>query len=206
MNDVIYETVISTVAPDGTPHVAPMGVRYRRGETGSDVILMPFKPSTTLANIVANGHAVLNIITDTRVFAGSVTGRRSWPLQPAERIAGVRLDCALNHVELKLAELQDDPQRPVLRMARVFEASHAPYIGFNRAQAAVIEGAVLVSRLHMLPAAKVDAEMSYLQIAIDKTAGPEEREAWGWLTEAVARHRAAAPQSTPEKFMQGKQP
>jgi len=202
MNDVIYETVISTVAPDGTPHVAPMGVRYR----GTEVILMPFKPSTTLANIVGNGHAVLNIVTDTRVFAGSVTGRRSWPLQPAERIAGVRLACALNHVELKLAELQDDPQRPVLRMARVFEASHAPYIGFNRAQAAVIEGAVLVSRLHMLPAAKVDAEMAYLQIAIDKTAGPEEREAWGWLTEALARHRTAAPPSMPEKFMQEKQP
>ena len=191
MNDVIYETVISTVAADGTPHVAPMGIRYRRTDAGNDVILMPFKPSTTLANVLASGHAVLNIVTDTRVFAGSVTGRRTWPLKPAERIAGVRLDCALSHVELALAELQDDPQRPVLRMERVFEASHAPYIGFNRAQAAVIEAAVLVSRLHMLAASKVDAEMSYLQIAVDKTAGPEEHEAWGWLTEAVARHRAA---------------
>jgi hypothetical protein len=171
-----------------------MGVRYR----GAEVILMPFKPSTTLANIVADAHAVLNIVTDTRVFAGSVTGRRTWQLQPAERIAGVRLECALNHVELALAELRDDPQRPVLRMARVFEASHAPYIGFNRAQAAVIEAAVLVSRLHMLPAAKVDAEMNYLQIAIDKTAGPEEHEAWGWLTEAVARHRAGARAETRE--------
>jgi len=201
MSDVIYETVISTVARDGTPHVAPMGVRYR----GSDVILMPFKPSTTLANIVADGHAVLNIVTDTRVFAGSVTGRRAWPLQAAEHIAGVRLACALNHVELALAELQDDPQRPVLRMARVFEVSHAPYIGFNRAQAAVIEGAVLVSRLHMLPAAKVDTEMSYLQIAIDKTAGPEEREAWGWLTEAVSRHHAATAAS-PHESTQEKRP
>ena len=193
MNDVIYDTVVSTVAPDGTPHVAPMGVRYRRTETGSDdVILMPFKPSTTLANIVSGRHAVLNIVTDTRVFAGAVTGRRAWPLQPAERVPGVRLECALNHVELELAELQDDPQRPVLRMARVFEASHRPYVGFNRAQAAVIEGAILVSRLHMLSAAKVDTEMEYLRIAIDKTAGPEEHEAWGWLTEAVARHCAAA--------------
>ena len=191
MNDVIYETVISTVAPDGAPHVAPMGIRYQRDQ----VILMPFKPSTTLANIVSSGHAVLNIVTDTRVFAGSVTGRRNWPVQPAERIEGVRLGCALRHVELALADLQDDPQRPVLRMARVFEAEHAPYIGFNRAQAAVVEGAVLVSRLHMLPAAKVDAEMSYLQIAIDKTAGPEEHEAWGWLTDAVARHRATAESS-----------
>jgi uncharacterized protein len=203
MNDVIYETVISTVAPDGTPHVAPMGVRYRRTETGSDVILMPFKPSTTLANIVSNRHAVLNIVTDTRVFAGSVTGRHRWPLQPAERVAGVRLDCALSHVELALAELHDDPQRPVLRMARVFEASHAPYIGFNRAQSAVIEGAILVSRLRMLAADKVDAEMAYLQIAIDKTAGPEEHEAWGWLTEAVARHRAAAQESMQGSTQEG---
>lgn len=186
MNDVIYETVVTTVAADGTPHVAPMGVRY----AGAEVILLPFKPSTTLANIVASGCAVLNVLTDTRVFAGSVTGRRSWPVLPAERVGCVRLACALNHVELKLAELKDDPQRPVLRMARVFEASHAPWIGFNRAQAAVIEGAVLVSRLHMLPDDKVTTEMKYLQIAIDKTAGPGEHEAWGWLVEAVAAHRA----------------
>lgn len=33
--------------------------------------------------------------------------------------------------------------------------------------------------------------MTYLQIAIDKTAGPEEREAWEWLRAAVAQHRAA---------------
>jgi hypothetical protein len=49
---------------------------------------------------------------------------------------------------------------------------------------------VLVSRLHMLPPHKVDSEMAYLQIAIDKTAGPGEREAWGWLVKAVQRHRA----------------
>jgi hypothetical protein len=51
---------------------------------------------------------------------------------------------------------------------------------------------VLASRLHLLPAEKVDAEMRYLQIAIDKTAGPAEREAWGWLVEAVAAHAARA--------------
>jgi hypothetical protein len=54
----------------------------------------------------------------------------------------------------------------------------------------VIEGAVLVSRLHMLPRDKIDSEMRYLQIAIDKTAGPAEIEAWGWLRQAVAARRA----------------
>ena len=186
MNDVIFETVVTTVAADGTPHVAPMGVRY----LGDGVVLMPFKPSTTLDNIVATRHAVLNLVTDTRIFAGCVTGRRDWPTQPVEKIGGVRLTCALSHVELVLEGLADETQRPVLRMARVHEAAHAPFVGMNRAQAAVVEGAVLVSRLHMLAADKIDAEMAYLQIAIDKTAGPEEREAWGWLQGAVAAHRA----------------
>jgi hypothetical protein len=187
MNDQIFETVVTSVAADGRPHVAPMGVRY----PGERVVLMPFKPSTTLDNIVATGHAVLNVVTDTRVFAGCVTGRRDWPVRPADHIPGVRLANALAHLELRLVERTDDGQRPVLQMARVHEASHAPFVGFNRAQAAVIEGAVLVSRLRMLPADKVETEMSYLQIAIDKTAGPEEREAWSWLREAVAAFRAA---------------
>jgi hypothetical protein len=188
MNDQIFETVVTSVAADGTSHVAPMGVRYQSDR----VILMPFKPSTTHDNVVANGHAVLNVVTDTRVFAGCVTGRRQWPTVPADRVPGVRLACALSHVELKLEERGDDVQRPVLRMARVHAVSHAPFAGFNRAQAAVIEGAVLVSRLRMLPADKVDAEMAYLQIAIDKTAGAGEREAWAWLREAVTAFRAGA--------------
>ncbi len=186
MNDQIFETVVTTVSTSGTPHIAPMGVRYQQGR----VVLMPFKPSTTLANIVATRHAVLNCITDTRIFAGCVTGRREWPTLPAEKIGGVRLACALNHIELALEEHTDEAQRPVLRLARVHEATHAPFIGMNRAQAAVIEGAVLVSRLHMLPPEKIDSEMAYLQIAIDKTAGVEEHEAWGWLRAAVAAHKA----------------
>ena len=187
MNDVIFETVVTTVSPQGKPHVAPMGVRYQPGV----VVLMPFVPSMTLANILATRHAVLNIVLDTRVFAGCVTGRKEWPTAAAENIPGVRLRCALSHVELKLESMNDDDaQRPVLRMARVHEVAHAPFIGLNRAQAAVIEGAVLVSRLHMLKPDKIDSEMAYLQIAINKTAGAEEREAWGWLQEAVARHRA----------------
>ena len=37
---------------------------------------------------------------------------------------------------------------------------------------------------------KIDSEMRYLQIAIDKTAGADAHEAWSWLQEAVAKHRA----------------
>ena len=188
MNDEIFEGVVTTVSPAGAVHIAPMGVRYQ----GDAVVLMPFKPSTTLENIVHTRSAVLNLLVDPRVFAGCVTGRKSWPTLPAARVQGVRLAAALGHVELALTSVSDDSQRPVLHLARVHAQNHGPYLGFNRAQAAVIEGAVLVSRLHMLAPEKVAAEMAYLQIAIDKTAGPAAHEAWGWLQAAVARHAQTA--------------
>ena len=82
----------------------------------------------------------------------------------------------------------EDEQRPRFRCRVVHEAGHAPFQGFNRAQAAVIEAAILTSRLHLLPPEKIAAERAYLQIAIDKTAGPGEREAWAWLMAKIDAH------------------
>ena len=194
MNEQIFETVVTTCSPAGVVHVAPMGVRY----VGDAVVLKPFRPSTTLDNILASGMAVLNLVTDVRVFAGCVTGRRGWPtvdVHLAGEPRAVRLAAALEHVVLRLEGRDDDAQRPTLRLARLRGERHASWPGFNRAQAAVIEGAVLVSRLHLLPRAKIESEMAYLQIAIDKTAAPAEHEAWGWLQEAVARAAAAVERS-----------
>jgi hypothetical protein len=61
----------------------------------------------------------------------------------------------------------------------------------TEAQAAVIELAVLVSRLTRLPKDKVQSERQYLQIAIDKTAGERELQAWAWLTDKIDNHYAA---------------
>ena len=37
---------------------------------------------------------------------------------------------------------------------------------------------------------KVEREIAYLAIGLEKTAGPREREAWGWLMDAVVAHDA----------------
>ena len=51
MNDQIFETVLTTVAPDGRGACGADGRALRRA---GQVVLMPFKPSTTLDNVV--GH------------------------------------------------------------------------------------------------------------------------------------------------------
>ena len=100
------------------------------------------------------------------------------------------LEQALAHEELAVARVDDDPQRPRFHCRVVHAETHAPFRGFNRAQAAVVEAAILVSRLGMLPAEKIDREIEYLRIAIDKTAGPRERQAWEWLMQRIAEHRS----------------
>jgi hypothetical protein len=40
----------------------------------------------------------------------------------------------------------------------------------------------------MLPPEKIRAELEYLTIAISKTAGEREQEAWEWLTAKIHAH------------------
>jgi hypothetical protein len=186
---MIWETVITTRSSAGRVHIAPMGIR--ESDEGR-VILAPFRPSTTLENVLATRVAVVNLTDDVRVIAGCLTGRPDWPTRVCERVECVRLVGALAHRELALAQIDEDDERPRLHCDVVFAANHRPFRGFNRAQAAVVEAAILVSRLHRLPAEKIDDEMKYLAIAVEKTAGPAEREAWSWLVARIAAYRAEA--------------
>src|SRR6266567_1476551 len=185
---MIRETIVTTVSAAGLVHVAPLGII----QDGEGWIIAPFLPSTTLDNLRAVPFAVANYTDDVRVFAGSLTGRRDWPTTAADSVPVPRLTGVLAHAELSVSGFTEDDQRPRFHCRVVTLATHAPFRGFNRAQAAVIEAAILVSRLHMLPRQKVEAEMAYLEIAIGKTAGPGEMEAWDWLTQAIAAHYGKA--------------
>ena len=185
---MIRESIVTTLDADGRPHIAPIGVH----EHVEGYVIAPFRPSGTLDNLIARACAVVNFTDDVRVFAGCVTGRRDWPCLPAERIESVRLAASLAHCEVAIVRVEDDPVRPRIVCRSVHEASHAPFRGFNRAQAAVIEGAILVSRLHLLPLEQIATDMGRLHVAVDKTAGAAEREAWQWLVDWVAQAGAGA--------------
>lgn len=182
---MIFEAVIITNDVDGGAHVAPMGYRVEAGQ----VVVAPFVPSQTLENLRRERAAVLNFTDNVLIIAGCLTGRRDWPVVATDGLAGWRLRDTLTHQVLSVARIDDDKTaRPSFFFDVEQEVIHGPYKGFNRAQAAVIEAAILVSRLDWLAADKVDREMRYLKGAIDKTAGPRELKAWGWLRDAINRH------------------
>ena len=57
---------------------------------------------------------------------------------------------------LEVVSIADDGVRPRHFCRVVGEETHAPFTGFNRAKAAVLELAILVSRLSMLPREKIE--------------------------------------------------
>ena len=185
---MILETIVTTQNRQGLVHIAPMGVHV----DSDRFIILPFHPSTTLNNFLETNVGVINFCDDVRVFAGCLTGRRSWPLKPANQIAGQVLACALAHTEVKIETIEEDDVRPKLFCKAVHSVNHYPFKGFNRAQFSVLEAAILVSRLEMLPPEKIESEIKYLGIGLEKTAGEREREAWGWIMEALADFKRKA--------------
>ncbi len=182
---MIQEVIVTTQNADGIAHIAPMGIHVKDNE----FIILPFRPSTTLANILQSKTAVINYCDDVRIFAGCLTGRRDWPLSKTEKITGHFLASSLAHRELELLRIEEDETRPKLYCKAVYTANHTPFLGFNRAQYAVLEAAILVSRLNMLPLKKIETEVEYLTIGLNKTAGDRELEAWGWLMAVIEQHK-----------------
>jgi len=181
LNSKIHEVIVTTLSEDGRAHSAPMGI----SEVNGHFLIQPFKPSATYENLKRHRQCTINYIDDVRVFAGSLTGRRNWNTLPCQQIDGQYLEQALAHTELEIVSFDDDDPRASFKGAIVCEQTHGPFRGFNRAQSAVIDAAILVSRLNMLPVEKVQQEVAYLTIAIEKTAGPRELEAWGWLMSKI---------------------
>src|SRR3546814_2285328 len=57
---MIRETIVTTRSVDGSTQIVPLGVR----EQGEFLVLAPFKPSTTLENLLRERCAVINYTDD----------------------------------------------------------------------------------------------------------------------------------------------
>ena len=184
---MIHEVIVTTISNEGVVHIAPMGIRF----IDKQVVISPFKPSTTLNNITENNIATINFIDDVRVFAGIVSRhKKDWELSARTDLEIVpNLTLTNTFYNVTVNEYQEDDKRPNIICDINNSKIIKPFLGFNRAQFSVIEAAVLLSRLGMISMEKIDREIEYLKIGIDKTAGPNELEAWGWIQDKILSYK-----------------
>jgi hypothetical protein len=148
-------------------------------------VLKPFLETTTFRNVRETRVAVVNITDDVMLFARAAISSPEYPWVPATMVRGAVLEAACSWRELEVVTLDDTPPRSRIEARVLHHGFRREFIGFNRARFAVLEAAILATRTHLLPAEEIRAEYARLQVIVDKTAGPREREAMALLTEHV---------------------
>jgi uncharacterized protein len=178
---VIVETIVTTVDPNGSINFAPMGVEW--GD--ESIVLKPFLETTTFRNLSATRVAVVNLTDDVMLFVQGAISSPQFPSTPAAVVKGVVLDAACSWRELQVNTIDATPPRSRIEARVAHRGFKREFIGFNRARHAVLEAAILATRTHLIPGQEIREEFARLQVIVDKTAGPREREAMALLTEYV---------------------
>lgn len=183
---MILEGIVTTQNADGSTNVAPMGPIVD-AMPPARVILRPFQTSTSYANLMRTRVGVLHVTDDVELIARGAIGQivAPLPLRPATAIDGAILTDACRWYELRVVEIDDRPPRAEMIAEVVASGTQREFFGFNRAKHAVVEAAILATRIGVLPADEIRADLRRLAPAIEKTGGPQERRAWELLVRYV---------------------
>lgn len=181
---MIIEGIITTTDAEGQMHLAAMGphVDEEAGRTGllERLSLRPFATSQTALNLAMIPEGVFHLCDDVLLFARVVTKSLPEPpaCRPAERVRGWVLEDACRAYEFRIGE-SDTSQERLRHEAQVVAVHQGrPFVGFNRAKHAVVEAAILATRLHLLGPEEIRRQMGALVPLVEKTGGSREREAW----------------------------
>ena len=178
---MILETIVTSIDADGAVNCAAMGVEWGKAA----IILKPFVATATYHNLISTRAAVVNLTDDVLLFAQAAISNPVYATMPAHLVRGVVLADCCSWREVEVRAVDTSPPRATIETAVVHSGTRREFIGFNRAQHAVLEAAIYATRLHLLPRPFIDGEMARLQVIVDKTAGPRELEAMALLADHV---------------------
>ena len=174
---MIIESIVATLNEAGGANFAPMGVTIGEGE----LLISPYKDSATYRNLVATGAAVVNLTDSTRLFAESAVSNPQFPTFPAELVTGLVLTDACSYYECRVSHADMASARATFRCKILKKGILREFIGFNRAKNAIIEAAILATRVRLLGVEAILQEYRRLAEIVQKTGGEQEAQAMQYL-------------------------
>jgi len=200
---VILEGIVTTLSPDGLLNIAPMGpsVESGPGLEFARFALRPFRSSITYRNLKESGEGVLHVTDDVLLLAQTAIGSAVDPIpesRPADAVRGRILLDACRYYEFRVLSMDDAGDRATFQVESIARGQLRDFFGFNRAKHAVVEAAILATRVGLIPAHTIQEEFRKLQVLVDKTGGAAEHAAFSllkrFLDDAAARPKAAEPE------------
>lgn len=170
---MIYEVILSTLRPDGSPHWAPMGLR----EEGSFYVLRPFKTSHTYKFLLKHPYAVANIADDILPFCMSALGDPSFDCIPARHIKGFVYVDVCAWMELEAIEEKNGEEASSFICSLVYRGMGRPFRGYNRARGLIMELLIAATRYQFYTEGFFEKLISEAKVLTEKTGGEGERKA-----------------------------
>jgi uncharacterized protein len=196
---MILEGIVTTLNADGSVNISPMGPEVSAawasdsaddGAAPRTLVLKPYQTSTTYQNLKRAGQGVFHVTDDVELLArAAVDALEPLPvLNSASDVEGMILADACRWYAFRVGALDDSQPRTRIECRVVASGRQRDFFGFNRAKHAVLEAAILATRVEMLPAEELRAELARLRVPVDKTGGPAELRAFAFL-ESYVRDR-----------------
>ncbi len=178
---MILEGVVTTLGLDGAMRIAPMGPIVEPG--WERLVLRPFTSSRTFANLKRTGQGVFHITDDVELIAQAAVDQvaEAPPARVADSIQGKILVDACRWYGFKVESVDERDLRASLSCRIVESGFQREFAGFCRAKHAVIEAAILATRIHLLPQAQLREELARLMPLVEKTGGAAEQRAFRLL-------------------------
>ena len=185
-DELILEGLVVSCDENGAVNIAPMGPRVDRALTR--FVLRPFQTAQTYRNLKATGRCVFHVTDDVQLLARAAVGQiDSLPnLKSIDGFACPRLADACRWFALQAESIADAAERTTIVCRVVTHGELRPFFGFNRAKHAVLEAAILATRIGIISQEEIRREFERLAIPVQKTAGQQERRAFEFLRDYVA--------------------
>ncbi len=187
---MLIEGIATTRNSDGSVNVAAMGPIV---DPAMDRLrLRPFKTSTTYANLVREAEGVFHVTDDVALIARAAIGEFETPpaVVACEGVATPRLADTCRWYAFRTTHVDSTRERSEITATVVARGRVRDFFGLNRAKHAVIEAAILATRLAWIDAEDVEAQLAVLAPLVDKTGGAAERDAFEFLRTYIAREHA----------------
>lgn len=190
---MIIEGLVTSQNEDGEVNISPMGPVVPDSDPDSGqsppeqvlatFFLRPFATSRTARNLCRTRYGAFHITDDVELLARAAVGRLTErpKLSQLENIPAMVLGDACRWYAFQVREIDDSDMRLRLECHVVETGWNRDFLGFNRAKHAVVEGAILATRVEIVPRQEIESEMARLAILVEKTAGPPERRAFAFL-------------------------
>lgn len=193
---MILESILTTIGQDGRVNLAPMGPMLTNPAAMSvhdddpGFILRPYEGSTTLKNLLATRRATIHVCDDVELFARAAIGElhdvESRVSQTSDQQYAVLHQCH-RWFQVTIDSVVETPPRYEMTCGLNASAIVNPFFGFNRAKHAVIEAAILATRVHLLEPNEIRSQLAVLKSPAEKTAGPSEQAAFDLLVRTIDR-------------------